>query len=111
MRELLNYPLGVLGKVFKTFAGWTAVMAISWIVGLLVGLRGGLFNPFDIPSMLVVLVFLAFVRLEIFFAFLFMAGGWTLGLFFESLRFRIIVAAVNGILWVAIGVWLKGLSW
>lgn len=109
VRDLLDYPLGAVRSAFKSVVGWTAVVAITGLVGLFVGLcfsEGRLYPPLDVPGMVGLLFLSAIVRLEVFIAFMGAAGAWSLGLVLETLKSRVIIAIANFALWVAVGAWM-----
>ena len=97
MRDLLDYPLGAVRSALRTIAGWTAVMAITSIGGFVVarGIVAGDRAPFPCFCLPVLGALMA------------TALGWTLGLYVESFRFRLLAAVVNTALWAAVGVWAR----
>jgi hypothetical protein len=72
----------------------------------------------EAPCLIPTLAFFAFLailggRFDLSFpvlgVFMGMAMGWSLGLFVESFRSRLVIAAVNTALWAAVGVWVPPL--
>jgi hypothetical protein len=113
MSDLLDYPLGAFRSAFRSILGWTAVIAITTFGGVAVpccieewSLAPSLY--FTLATLVLGLFSPSFPVLG---ALMGTALGWSLGLFAESFRSRLVIAVINGAMWAAVSVWLSYTIW
>ena len=109
MRDLLDYPLGAFRSAFSTILGWSAVMAITTLVGAAVPccLGEGDLAPSLYFTFATLVLGLFSSSFQVLGALMGTVLGWSLGLIAESFRPRLVIAVINGAMWATVSGWLS----